>query len=179
MLNMKYHFPILPQLWVTTYVSKLFPNAWQIQQSCHWRIHEFCSISKWFQKPCHRGFRNPAIGIFRKSDKLVNSFQMPVGFRNPATYKKFFFSTTVKGWNTLSFVTNISFLDKIGSINKMDAPAFVMKLFARKVSSFTIVRRSCILGDAGFKISDYLTYLETEKSNTKILCRFALISIRH
>ena len=61
----------------------------------------------------------------------------------------------------------------------MDAPAFVMKLFARKVSSFTIVRRSCILGDAGFKISDYLTYLETEKSNTKILCRFALISIKH
>ena len=46
----------------------------------------------------------------------------------------------------------------------MDPTIFIMKLFATVIGSFTIVAKSCILGEAGFKMNDYLTYFETEIS---------------
>ena len=119
-------FQFLPQLWVTTYASKWFSNTCQIQEillhchiskwfqgTCHiskW-FQEPRHISKWFQGPCHWGFSNPAIRRFRNPATLVNGFRMPVGFRNPATSKGNLFSTTVNGWNPLTFVTNSSILD--------------------------------------------------------------------
>ena len=47
----------------------------------------------------------------------------------------------------------------------MDPTTFMMKLFTTKISSFTIVTKNCILGDAGFKMNNYLTYFEAESSN--------------
>ena len=49
----------------------------------------------------------------------------------------------------------------------------MIKLFAIKVSNFTIVTKSCILGKAGVKMNDYLTYFEAKSSNAQFLCRFA------
>ena len=60
------------------------------------------------------GFGNPVIGRFRNPATLVNDFRMPAQFRNPATSKGNLFSTTLMGWNTLTFVTNSSFLDVTG-----------------------------------------------------------------
>ena len=60
------------------------------------------------------GFGNPAIGRFRNPATLVNNFRMPVGFQSPDTTKGNLFSITVKDWNTLTFVTRISFLDVTG-----------------------------------------------------------------
>ena len=45
---------------------------------------------------------------------LVNCFQMPAEFRNPVTYKRNHFLVTGKGWDTLTFVASISFLDANG-----------------------------------------------------------------
>ena len=59
-------------------------------------------FGKWFQDSCHCECKN--------STTLVSGFRMYGGFRNPATSKGNFFSTTVNGWNTLTFVTNSSFL---------------------------------------------------------------------
>ena len=49
----------------------------------------------------------------------------------------------------------------------------MIKLFATKVSNFTIVTKSCILGKAGFKMKDFLTYFEAKSSNAQSLCHFA------
>ena len=55
----------------------------------------------------------------------------------------------------------------------MDPTSFTMKLFATKVRSFIIVTKSCILGEAGFKMNDYLTYFEAESFNAQLFCHFA------
>ena len=89
------------------HISKWFQGIYHISK----RFQEPRPISKWFQEPCHCRFRNPAIGIFRNPATPVNGFWMPVGFKNPATSKGNFFTTIIKGWNTLTFVTNSSFLD--------------------------------------------------------------------
>ena len=111
----------MPQLWATAYASEWFLNACRIQESWHRWIQESCHItkwfqesfhiSKWFQQSCHSGFRNPVIGRFRNPATLVNGFRMPAELRTPATSKGNLFATTVKVWNTLTFVTSSSFLD--------------------------------------------------------------------
>ena len=45
--------------------------------------------------------------------------------------------------------------------------------FSTKISSFTIITRSCILGDKVLKMNDYLTYFGAEISNVQFLCHFA------
>ena len=114
----------MPQLWATAYASEWFLNACRIQESWHRWIQKSCHISKWlqesfhirqrFQERCHSGFRNPVIGRFRNPASLVNGFPMPAEFRNPATSKGNLFATTIKLWNTLTFVTRNSFLDATG-----------------------------------------------------------------
>ena len=54
----------------------------------------------------------------------------------------------------------------------MNPTTFIMKLFATKFSGFIICTKSCILGEARFKMNDYLTYCEAENSNAKFLCYF-------
>ena len=65
-----------------------------------------------FRNPSTGGFRNPV--RFRNPATLVNAFRMPAELRTPATSKGNLFATTVKVWNTLTFVTSISFLDVTG-----------------------------------------------------------------
>ena len=48
----------------------------------------------------------------------------------------------------------------------------MMNLFATIIRNFAINTKSCILGEAGFKMNDYLTYFETESSNAQFLCHF-------
>ena len=100
---------------------------------------------------------------------------MPVGFRGFVTSKGNLFSTTVKGWNTLTFVLNSYFFrcDRVPTIYRMDSTTLMMKLFATKVSGSTIVTKSYILGKAGFKMNYYLIYSEAESSNAQFLCHFA------
>ena len=122
------------------------------------------------------GFRNPVIGRFRNPATLVNDFRMPAEFRNPATSKGNLVSTTLMGWNKQRpFRCN-----RTPAIRKMDPTIFTMELFLTKVSSCTIVTKSCILGKAGFKMNDYLTYIEAEVSNTQFflpfrICRFYIL----
>lgn len=47
------------------------------------------------------------------------------------------------------------------------------KPFSTKISSFTIITRSCILGEKVLKMNDCLTYFGAEISNVQILCYFA------
>ena len=47
-----------------------------------------------------------------------------------------------------------------------------MKLFETRVSSFTVVIKSCIFDEAVLKMNDYLTYFEAKSSNTQFLCHF-------
>ena len=54
----------------------------------------------------------------------------------------------------------------------MDPTTFTMKLFATKVRSFIIVTKSCILGEVGFKMNDYLTYFEAESFNAQLFSHF-------
>ena len=49
----------------------------------------------------------------------------------------------------------------------------MMKVFATKVGNVTIVTKSCILAEAGFKMNNYLTWFEAESSNAQYLCHFA------
>ena len=90
------------------YASEWFSNACQIQEPCHKLIQNSCHIATLVN-----GFREAAtlVNGFRNPATLVNGFRMPVGFRNPHTSKSNLFSTTVKCWNTLTFVTESSFLD--------------------------------------------------------------------
>ena len=63
--------------------------------------------------------------------------------------------------------------DMVHTIHKLDFTTFMIKLFATKISSFTIITRSCILGEKVLKMNDYLTYFGAEISNVQILCYFA------
>ena len=55
----------------------------------------------------------------------------------------------------------------------MDSSTLIMNPFATKVSSFSIVIKSCILSEIGFKMNYYLTYFDAESSNAQFLCYFA------
>ena len=57
----------------------------------------------------------------------------------------------------------------------MDPTTFMAKLFTTKVSSFTIVTKSYILNEAGFKMNDYLTYFEHSHKKRKESFRFLLL----
>ena len=63
--------------------------------------------------------------------------------------------------------------DWVPTIYKMDSTTFMVKLFATKVGSLIIVTKSCILGEAAFKMNNYLTCFEAESSNAQFLCNFA------
>ena len=94
---------------------------------------------------------------------------MPVGFRNSATRK-------ISFRQQLRVVIHKQLLfrcDMVPTIHKLDPTTFMMKLFGTKISSFTIVRKSCILGETGFKMNYYLTCLEAESSNAQFLYHFA------
>ena len=82
-------------------------------QFCHY-YGQPRTLVNGFRMPA--GFRNLAtlINGFRNPVTLVNGFGNPLGFQSPDTTKGNLFSITVKDWNTLTFVTRISFLDVTG-----------------------------------------------------------------
>ena len=60
----------------------------------------------------------------------------------------------------------------------MHTTTFTMKRFTTKFSIFTICRKICILGEAGLKMNDYLTYFEAEISDAQFSCHFAFSFFR-
>ena len=61
----------------------------------------------------------------------------------------------------------------------MDPTTFMMKVFTTKVSSFAIVKKSCVLSEAGFQMNDYLTNFEAESSNPQFLCNFTFLFFKY
>ena len=124
-------------------------------------MFQFCHI---YQRPraLVNGFRtparfsNPVTGRFRNPASLVNGFRMSVGFRNPATSRGIPFR-----WQFRLEYFNICYkqllfrCDRVPNVYKMEPITFMKKHFVSKVSSFTIVAKSCILVEAGFRMNDY------------------------
>ena len=121
----------------------------RIQEPCLRHAQEPGHASKWFsnsyriQEPCHIYGKSLSDNSWRLEYFIVFS-------------KQFLFRC-----------------DWVPTIYKMDSTTFMVKLFATKVGSLIIVTKSCILGEAAFKMNNYLTYFEAESSNAQFLCNFA------
>ena len=100
-----------PVCWTKAYIDGIVTKFFTI----YWSEHVNDSCTSYDFSINFRCFRERIIiGRFRNPATLVNGFRKSVRLRTLVTSKRNIFLATVKGWNTLTFVTNTSFLDVTG-----------------------------------------------------------------